>query len=178
MAIGNFNILLTGPPGIGKTTAMMRIAERLEGRRVAGFTTEEIRVGGRREGFGIATFDGRGGILAHVEHRSRHRVGKYGVDVQGFEELVCPILESAADEADVVLVDEIGKMECFSRRFCEAIERLADGPVPLVATIALRGGGLIAAMKARPDVQVHTLTYANRDSIPVTIAGLLAGELP
>ena len=163
------NHLLTGRPGIGKTTALRRLAELLGGWRLAGFYTEEVRVGGRRRGFGITTFDGREGMLADVGHRGPWRVGKYGVDVEGFERLVCPILEAAAEEADVVLVDEIGKMECFSRRFCEAVERLADAPTLLVATIAARGGSLIAAMKRRPDAQLHTLTLANRDDMPGTL---------
>ena len=175
--IANAALLLTGPPGIGKTTAMMRIAERLAGLRLAGFTTGEVRVAGRRRGFKITTLDGREGVLADVELRSRHRVGKYGVDVEGFERLVCPILERADEGADVVLIDEIGKMECFSRRFAAAVERLADSAVPLVATIAARGPGLIAAMKARPDAQLHTLTRANRDALPPEIAAALRARL-
>ena len=161
--------LLTGRPGIGKTTAIQRLAELLAGRRLAGFVTEEVRVGGTRRGFRIATLDGREGILADVELSSRWRVSKYGVDVEGFERLVCPMLEAAAEEAEVVLVDEIGKMECFSTRFCQAVERLADSPTPLVATIAARGRGLVATMKARPDAVVHTLTLANRDQIPKSL---------
>lgn len=167
------NILLTGRPGIGKTTAIQRVAELLAGRRLAGFITEEVRVGDTRRGFRILTFDGRDGILADVGLHTQWRVSKYHVDVEGFERLVCPMLETATDEADVVLVDEIGKMECFSRRFCQAVERLADAPVPLVATIAARGGGLVAAMKQRPDVQLFTLTLANRDEIAQRACTLL-----
>jgi len=160
------NILLSGRPGIGKTTALCCLAKLLAGRRLAGFYTEEVRAGGTRRGFRIVTFDGREGVLADVGIRSRWRVSKYGVDVEGFERLVCPMLERAADEADVVLVDEIGKMECFSTRFCAAVERLADASTPLVATIAARGGGLIAAMKQRPDATIQELTLANRDQMP------------
>ena len=166
--MGDPTLLITGPPGIGKTTALVRVAELLASRSPVGFYTEEVRVGGRRQGFRIVTLDGREGVLAHVDLRSRHRVGKYGVDVAGFEQLVCPVLEGA--EGELVLIDEIGKMECFSRRFCEAVERLADGPATLVATIAARGGGLIAAMKNRPDAQLFTLNRENRDALPDTIA--------
>jgi nucleoside-triphosphatase len=163
------NHLITGRPGVGKTTAICRLADLLEGRRLAGFVTEEVRVGGRRRGFRIETFDGREGTLADVAIESRWRVSRYGVDVGGFERLVCPMLETAAAEAEVVLIDEIGKMECFSDRFCAAVEALADAPLPLVATIAARGPGLIAAMKARPDARLHEITRANRDQMPALL---------
>ena len=45
------NILLTGHPGIGKTTVIMRLAERLVDRTLAGFYTEELRLGAQRQGF-------------------------------------------------------------------------------------------------------------------------------
>jgi len=164
------NILVTGPPGIGKTTAMKRVVERLAGLRLVGFTTDEVRVGGRRRGFKVITLDGREGTLADVGFRSRWRVGRYGVDLEGFERLVCPLLERGADDADAVVIDEIGKMECFSARFCRAVERLADAPTAMVATIGARGGGLIAALKRRSDATLIVLTHANRDDVPDEVA--------
>ena len=68
---------------------------------------------------------GKTRTLAHVDLRSRHRVGRYGVDVEALDE----IAESALvldDETEVYLVDEIGKMECFSERFCTAMTTLLD----------------------------------------------------
>jgi nucleoside-triphosphatase len=161
------NILLTGRPGVGKTTVMRRLAELLSNRPLAGFYTEEIREGGERQGFGAATFSGRTCILAHVNHRSRHRVGRYGVDVATFEQLVLPELTR---HADVMLIDEIGKMECFSTRFVTAARDLLDGPTPMVATVAVSGGGLIAEAKARPDVEVWKVTRDNRDELPQRLA--------
>ncbi len=118
-------------------------------------------------------------MLAHVDVRGPHRVSKYGVDVAGFEELVCPQLERAAEqaEADAVLVDEIGKMECFSRRFCRAVESLAGAPVPLVATVASRGPGLIARIKQRRDATLFTLTRENRDELPANVLRILTEAL-
>ena len=75
-------ILLTGRPRVGKTTIIKDVVRKLPG-RAGGFYTEEMRERGRRQGFKIVTLDGREGILAHVGIKSRMRVSKYGVTVQG-----------------------------------------------------------------------------------------------
>jgi nucleoside-triphosphatase THEP1 len=51
-------VLLTGRPGIGKTTVIRRSADLLAGRPIAGFYTDEIRVAGQRQGFRITAFSG------------------------------------------------------------------------------------------------------------------------
>lgn len=71
---------------------------------------------------------------------------------------------------DAYLIDEIGKMECHCPQFIDAVSRLLEGPVPLVATIALRGGGFIAEVKERHDVQILEVARANRHALPGQIA--------
>ncbi len=158
-------LLLTGPPGIGKTTAMRRVAEGLSGRRLGGFTTEEIREKGQRVGFGLESFDGTRSVLAHLGIASPHRVSRYGVDLAALDRFVDSTLDPAA-RPDVFLVDEIGRMECLSPRFVTAIERIFDGEIPMVATIAERGVGLIERVKRRPDAVLWTMTRASRNEIP------------
>jgi len=167
------NILLTGRPGCGKTTLLVRLAERLAPRRLAGFYTEEIREGGRRTGFGVRTFGGAEGVLSSVRFTRGPRVGRYRVDVEGFESVAVPELERPLEEVDLFLVDEIGKMECFSRRFVEAMRRLLDAPVPLVATVARKGGGFIAEVRQRPDVALLEVTRENRDDLPRRLCRML-----
>jgi nucleoside-triphosphatase len=162
--------LLTGAPGIGKTTVLTRLAGRLGSLRVAGFYTEEVRKAGRRQGFRAVTFAGKTAMLAHVHAKSRHRVGRYGVDVSAFEKLALPELQRPAD---LVLIDEIGKMECFSASFVMAVERLLDSDAPLVATVALKGAGLIAQVKRRSDTEIIRITRDNRDRLPDRLAELL-----
>jgi len=161
------NILVTGRPGIGKTTVICRLAGLLHGRRVAGFYTEEIRKEGERLGFRAVTFSGARALMAHVDMPGRQRVGRYRVDVGALERIVLPELERPCD---VMLVDEIGKMECFSSAVVDAIRELLSGPVPVVATVAPSGGGFIAEVKARPDVHIHEVGHQNRDALPSLIA--------
>ena len=162
---GSHVFLLTGPPGIGKSTAMRRIAAALAGRKLGGFTTGEIREKGQRVGFGLEGFDGTRAVLAHVGIASAHHVSRYGVDLEALDRFVDSTLDPAA-QPDVYLVDEIGKMECLSPRFVAAIERLLDAEIPMVATVAERGTGLIERVKRRPGAVLWTITRANRDEIP------------
>ena len=158
-------LLITGNPGSGKTTVICRVADALAGRRLGGFYTEEIRVGGERRGFRLATFDGRDRVMAHEEFRGPHRVGKYGVDVSVIDGLADSAL-AVREEVDLYLVDEIGKMECMSPQFVTAMRALLHSRKPMVATIARRGGGFITEVKARKDAELWEVTRANRDGMP------------
>jgi len=161
------NVLLTGPPGCGKTTVVCRVVEGL-GRsiRAAGFYTREIRRQGARLGFEAIGLGTTTCVLAHVDSRSRIRVGRYGVELAAFESLVRAELEKPLQEADLVVIDEIGKMECSSGLFVELAQRVLDSPVPVLATIAAKGGGFIAEVKGWPDVQLIRVSAANRDQLP------------
>jgi len=158
-------LLLTGPPGCGKTTVVRRVVELLKARRLAGFYTAELREHGQRTGFEAIGLGGDREILAHVDLHTGHRIGRYGVDLAGFEAIVRAELNGEPGEVDLFLIDEIGKMECVSPIFVEAVTRILDGPVPVLATIAARGGGFIAQVKARSDVEITTITAANRDGM-------------
>jgi nucleoside-triphosphatase len=139
-------ILITGRPGSGKTTLLTRLADHLAGLRPAGFTTEEIREHGVRKGFRLTGLDGRQGMLAHVDFRGPARVGRYGVDVAGFETFL-ERLELREASAPLVFIDEIGKMECLSPRFIDLVRQLLSSGRVVVATVAMKGGGFITEVK-------------------------------
>lgn len=163
---GPARILLQGRPGSGKTTVARRLAELLRARGVqlAGFTTEEIRVGRRRVGFKVETMSGESAVLAHVDLPGPPRVGKYGVDVAAFERLALPALE--VSNSAIAIVDEIGKMELASAAFRDALSRLFDSRQPVVATVHVFRHPFTDALKAREDVEVVRLTEKTRDQLP------------
>jgi nucleoside-triphosphatase len=158
-------ILLTGLPNCGKTTAITEIAGSLDQRRVAGFYTEEIREGDRRKGFRWARFDGLSGILAHTNIKSPYKVGKYRVDLSGFEKSVVPILEAKQANIELFIIDEIGKMECLSRKFIAAVRELLASDKSMLATVAQKGAGFISEVKNYPAVTLLKLTSSNRDEV-------------
>jgi nucleoside-triphosphatase len=166
-------LLLTGPPGVGKTTVIREVARALAGRRLGGFYTEELRLGRSRRGFTAVTFDGWRQDLARVDCRSPARVGRYGVDLAVLEELAERAL-GLEPAAEAYLVDEIGKMECLSARFVAAMRRLLDAGRPVVATVGERGGGFIAEVKARPGVPLWRVTHGSREALPAQVLAWLS----
>ena len=170
MSSTSAKILLTGLPGCGKTTAIMNIIASLECEKVAGFYTQEIRENGNRKGFRFKRLDGTTGILAHVDIKGRFKVGKYGEDVTGFEKNIMPILDAERADAELFVIDEIGKMECFSEKFVAATRRLFASDKSVMATVARKGAGLISEVKNCPGTQLFKLNHENRDK---TIAEIL-----
>jgi nucleoside-triphosphatase len=171
---GPYALLLTGAPGVGKTTVIRRVAAQLEMRHLRGFYTEEIREGGERRGFRLRGFQGQERVIAHTAFPKSHRVGKYGVDVAAMDDAAALLAPDPAARA--YLVDEIGKMECLSERFISAIRVLFGGRTPLVATIALRGGGFIAEAKRLPEALLWEVTYGARDELPLRVKSWLTEQ--
>jgi nucleoside-triphosphatase len=168
------HLLLTGPPQCGKTTVVRRVAERFPG-RAAGFYTREVREKGRRVGFEIVTLEGEVTWLSHVDFPGPNRVGKYGVDLEGLHRVGLAAMEPAPG-VDLIVVDEVGKMECLSPHFVAAMERLWNASVPLLITVAEKGGGYIARMKGKPGARLITVTPGNREGLPDRILAMLSGE--
>jgi nucleoside-triphosphatase THEP1 len=127
-----------------------------------GFFTRELRDRGRRVGFSITTLDGKRGTLAHMDIQSPVRVGRYGVNLEDMDTIGVPSM-IPENENVVVVVDEIGKMECYSVLFREALTKVLDSPNPVVGSIALKGNAFIAAVKKRQDTLVITVSEKNRD---------------
>jgi nucleoside-triphosphatase len=168
--------LITGLPGAGKTTAIKMLAAALKDVAFAGFYTEEMRVSGNRTGFNAVTFGGREAVMAHVSFKSGPRVGKYRVDLPAFERIAVPEIDPKLVQHELFLIDEIGKMECASEYFVTCVrEILAEGR-DLVATIAAKGGGLIAEVKRDPRAVLHHLDASNRDRLPLDIAKILRAQ--
>ncbi len=171
-------LLITGRPGVGKTTLVRRVAAA-PGVRLGGFFTEEIRRGGSRTGFRLVTLDGHAAVFAHIDFagRSPHRVGRYGVDLAALEGIGVAALRRAARRGQVVLVDEIGKMELLSPRFRAALEEIAAGPVPLLATITAAAHPWADAFKRNPQALLLTLTSTNRDRILEAVEAWVRAQL-
>src|SRR6266568_7632459 len=123
-------VLLTGRPGCGKTTLIKALLNDLA-RPAGGFYTEEIRERGVRVGFKLVTLDGKEAVLAHINFKTRERVGKYGIDLSALETVGVAAVREAVRARLLVVIDEIGPMEIRSAIFCDAVNEALDSGAPV-----------------------------------------------
>ncbi len=158
------NILISGLPGIGKTTLIKKLCLEIQDRHPIGFYTEEIRLEGQRKGFQLISLNGDRSIFAHVLIESTFRVGKYGVDIKTFDEFLDSI-DFQNNQGSPIVIDEIGKMECLSSKFVKMIWEIMDSDNKVIATISHTDGGIKGKIKEREDVELFKMNLDNRESL-------------
>jgi len=181
--------LVTGSPGVGKTTLIIKVLECLKNfhpnLKVQGFYTREIREGNERVGFEVVTIDGRRGPLACTTNSSPDSlkwptVGRYKVDIASFESLALPELQVKGD-TDLFVIDEVGKMELYSSSFFPAVLKVLESNVPLLASIPVPKAGRdipgVARLRNHPGATVFSLNIGNRDAVKDRVYSLLVDLL-
>ncbi|MBN1227531.1 MAG: hypothetical protein JXA79_11105 [Deltaproteobacteria bacterium] len=157
------NIFLTGAPSSGKTTVIKKVIQKLR-LPISGFYTKAVKVGDRRVGFLMKSLDGRKGYLAHQDISSPFKIRRYGVSIENIESIAVPSIKLR--ENAIVILDEIGKMECFSRVFMKAATEVLNAENIVLGTITLGGDDFIKAVKQRDDLELIEVTIDNRDGLP------------
>ena len=174
-------IFVTGRPGIGKTTLVLRVSDRLKERgfRVGGFVTLEVRSCGIRAGFKMLDLaSGAEAQLAHVSSAMGPRVGKYLVHVENLDAFAVDSIFRALEQCDLVVVDEIGPMELKSQKFVDVVKRALASEKPLLATLHYKlRHPLLDHIRGRKDFEIVELTPSNRDVLPGVITEKLLKAL-
>jgi nucleoside-triphosphatase len=161
-------ILLTGRPGVGKTTIVNRVYEHYSagGFKVEGMTTREVREAGARTGFMITDLSsGQEGWLAKKDLTAGPRVGSYVVVSDDLEKIGVAALERSMNgAADLVIIDEIGPMEMTSASFRNNIFKVLNGNRTVLATV--KYGSRYPEVEKTLQKSVHwEVTKENRESI-------------
>jgi nucleoside-triphosphatase len=156
--------LLTGRPGTGKTSLIKQAVAGMKG-KAGGFYTEEMRSQGVRQGFRLVTLDGQEVILAHINIHSQYRVSKYGVDIDSLDRVGVPALQKAAQQRDLVIIDEIGKMELFSANFRRSVSQMINSGKRILGTIMLSPNLWADTIKRHPQVNLVTVTRPNYQDV-------------
>lgn len=167
-------LLLTGPPGVGKTTVLINTIDslRAKGVSVGGMISREARDGGMRVGFEIIDLAGdRHGWLAHVNQLTGPQVGKYYVNLHDLEAIGATAIVEATEKCVAVVVDEIGPMELYSPVFKQAVKKaLYSGKLVLAVVHAKAKDPLISEAKQREDTEIFVVTAENRGMLPEVLS--------
>ncbi|HTY47906.1 MAG TPA: NTPase [Methanomassiliicoccales archaeon] len=179
--MNNIKIGITGLPGAGKTHALIKVIEMLEteGVKVGGMITEPIVEDSRRTGFYVMDWRTKQkSVLAHTDIQSKFMVGKFGVDLTILETVGVGALMKACEESDVIVIDEVGKMEVESEKFVSAVKAALDVEKPMLLTLHKKSRNpLLQDIRRRDDVRILEVTPINRNLLPYKIMKLMKGEL-
>jgi nucleoside-triphosphatase len=165
---------VTGSPGVGKTTLLLRVVEALKvrGCTIGGMISREVRLYGTRVGFEILDLadSDKHGWLAHVNQKTGPQVGKYRVNLEDLNNVGVEAVLKAVRECDVVAIDEIGPMELFSEKFKRAVLEAVESGKLVIAVVHWKARDkLIEAVKKREDAEIFTVTLENRSELHKTV---------
>jgi len=163
-------LLITGSPGVGKTTLLLRVIEalRADGYSVGGMISREVRSCGTRIGFEILDLADKSkhGWLAHVNQKRGPQVGKYRVNLEDLDSVGVEAILRAVKECHIIAIDEIGPMELFSENFRRAVLEAFESGKLVIAIVHWKARDkLIDAAKSREDAEIFTVTFENRDKL-------------
>lgn len=175
---------ITGMPSVGKTQTLVKIIEFLEenGYAVEGMITEPIIEKKKRVGFYVVDWQTKEKeVFAHVDIDSKDKVGRYGVDTSTLEKVGIPAIEKAIADEDIniIIIDEIGKMEMLSERFCEIVIEALDSDKPIMVTLHKKSRSpLLQDVRRRDDMRILEVTPVNRNLLPYKIEKIMEEKLP
>ncbi len=127
-------ILISGKPGVGKTTLLFKLFNQFRDFSV-GFFTKEIRKNGKRVGFKIVTSYGFEGVFARKGERGSKVYAGYTIFIDVLDKVVEEI-KARIDKGKILFIDEIGKMEMLSSNFVEFVdEAMKSREICVVASV-------------------------------------------
>lgn len=175
---------ITGMPSVGKTDTLLKIISSLEahGYVVQGMITEPIVEKKHRVGFYVTNWTTKEReVFAHVDYEQKEKVGDYGVDISALENIGVPAIQQAIinDNVNIIVIDEIGKMEMLSEKFCEMVIEALDSDKPIMVTLHKKSRTpLLQDVRRRDDIRILEVTPVNRNLLPYKIEKIMEEKLP
>jgi nucleoside-triphosphatase len=178
--ISDIKIGITGLPGAGKTKTLLRVMEMVSSDelKIGGMITEPIMDGRRKVGFAVVnTMTKESQVYTHIDIESKITDGKMGVDLSKFESVAVAAIRGACETCDIIVIDEVGKVEVESQAFIDAVKFALDVGKPMILTLHKKSRNpLLQDIRRRDDVRILEVTPTNRNLLPHKIIRLMNGE--
>lgn len=179
--ITDIKIGITGLPGSGKTYALLRVVDMLRSEEeisIGGMVDEPIQKDRKKVGFTVRNLlTGQQQVFASTEIESKIMVGKIGVDLAKLEEVGVQAIRDAMEQCDVIVIDEVGKMEVESEAFVNIVKESLEVDKPMIITLHKKSRNpLLQDIRRRDDVRILEVTPTNRNLLPYKIVRLMHGE--
>ncbi len=180
---------ITGLPNVGKTATLAAICRKLERDEfvIGGMITRAYRPDpdGPRVGFYVEDWQtGEKEVFSSKEFNTRDKVetddGVYYVDTEPLDRIGVQAIKNSIldEEVDIIIIDEVGKMEMHSEAFNEAVKLALDCPKPIIMTLHKKSRNpLLQDLRRRDDVRILEVTQVNKNLLPYKIEKLLKDHL-
>lgn len=178
----NIKIGITGLPGAGKTYMLLRIIDMLcaddPELRVGGMIDEPVIEGKHRVGFTVRDLvTGEKQEFAREGFESKITLGRIGMDVHKFDPVASQAIKGAVENCDLIVIDEVGKLEVESEAFVAAVREALEADKPMILTLHKKSRNpLLQDIRRRDDVRILEVTPTNRNILPNKIVRLMNGE--
>ncbi|MDN5357028.1 MAG: nucleoside-triphosphatase [Candidatus Methanomethylophilaceae archaeon] len=171
---------ITGLPGSGKTYVLLKVIEMLNDSdlHIGGMINEPIEDGRHKTGCSVRNImTGETEVFASTEIESRIMVGKLGVDIEALEKVGVNAIRRACEDCDIIVIDEVGKLEVECPAFIDAVKDALDVGKPMIITLHKKSRNpLLQDIRRRDDVRILEVTPTNRNLLPYKIMHLMSGE--
>lgn len=178
--ISDIKIGITGLPGAGKTTALLRVIDMLKAEEmtIGGMINEPIMDGRHTVGFTTRNLlTGEKETFASTEIESKIMIGKIGVNIDVLEKVGVKAIQDACEQCDIIVIDEVGKAEVESELFSQVVKDALDIDKPMILTLHKKSRNpLLQDIRRRDDVRILEVTPTNRNLLPYKIVRLMNGE--
>jgi len=174
-------ILLTGAPGVGKTSVLLRVIDclRSRGYSVGGMVSQDVRVGNSRVGFEVLDIGtGRKGWLARVAQKEGPQVGRYRVNIGDLDNIGATAIADAVANSAVVAIDEIGPMELCSQKFKDVVGKAVESSKLVLCVVHWKAADNLASeIRGRDDAEIIVVSIENRGRIDTYVCEKAVGFL-